>query len=91
MDDFERHLNKRLQEDPEFKKLWEDDAVRREIVGKLVEIRIKNDLTQKELANRLGTSQSAIARIESGKGNPSINFLIKLGQVLGKKLEVNFV
>jgi hypothetical protein len=41
MDDFERHLNKRLQQDPEFKKLWEDDAVRREIVGKLVEIRIK--------------------------------------------------
>lgn len=91
MDDFEKLLNKRLNEDKEFKKLWEEDSPRREIIKNIVALRIEQNLTQKQIAEKLGTSQSAIARIESGKGNPSLNFLIKLGEVFNKKLIVNYV
>jgi DNA-binding XRE family transcriptional regulator len=91
MDDFEKLLNKRLEEDREFKTLWEEDAPRQEIIDKIISLRIEHQLTQKEMAEKLGTSTSAIARIENGKVNPSINFLLKLGKVFNKRLVVNYI
>lgn len=91
MDDFEKLLNQRLEEDGEFKALWEEDAPRREIIDKIISLRIEHQLTQKEMAEKLGTSPTAIARIENGKVNPSINFLLKVGKVFNKRLVVNYI
>jgi DNA-binding XRE family transcriptional regulator len=91
MDDFEKLLNRRLEEDGEFKALWEEDAPRREIIDKIISLRIEHQLTQKEMAEKLGTSPTAIARIENGKVNPSINFLLKVGKVFNKRLVVNYI
>jgi DNA-binding XRE family transcriptional regulator len=91
MDDFEKLLNKRLEEDREFKTLWEEDSPRREIIDKIISLRIEHRLTQKEMAEKLNTSPTAIARIENGKVNPSINFLLKLGKVFNKRLVVNYI
>ena len=91
MDDMEKYLNERLEKDNEFRKIWHEEAVKREIVKMLIEMRIKQGLTQKELAERLETSQSSIARLEGGKGNPTLNFLVKLGKVLNKKLELHYI
>lgn len=91
MDDLEKYLNERLEKDEEFKKIWEEEANKREVVKMLVAMRIKEGLTQKELAQRLHTSQSSIARLESGKGNPTLNFLVKLGKVLNKRLELHYL
>lgn len=38
MDDFEKLLNKRLEEDKDFKKLWEDDAPRKEIIDEIISL-----------------------------------------------------
>ena len=54
-------------------------------------MRIKEGLTQKDLAERLKTSQSSIARLESGNANPTLNFLVKLGKVFNKKIELRYV
>jgi len=86
----ERYLNKRKKEDSEFKDIWEEEQLKREVIRMIIEIRIKKGLTQKQLAERLETSQSAIARLENGRGNPTLGFLLKLGKVLNKKLELNF-
>ncbi|MCL2371365.1 helix-turn-helix domain-containing protein [Candidatus Saccharibacteria bacterium] len=52
-------------------------------VGKLVEsLRIRHGWTQSELASRLGTSQSAVARIENGARNITLDTINQLGQVL---------
>lgn len=91
MDDMEKYLKERMEKDKEFKKIWEEEAVKREVVKMLVEMRIKEGLTQKDLARKLETSQSYIARLESGKGNPTLNFLVRLGRVLNKRLELQYL
>ena len=52
----------------------------------IIEKRLKRGLTQAELARKIGTKQSAIARLESGAYNPSIKFLSKVAGALGAKL-----
>lgn len=58
------------------------------IARKFVQTRIHTGMSQAEFAKRAKTSQSAIARFESGKSNPSINLLHRLAQALGYDLIV---
>ena len=60
------------------------------LISQLIDARIKKGLTQSELAKRVGTKQSAIARIEAGRINPTIAFLEKISQALGKELIIEF-
>jgi DNA-binding XRE family transcriptional regulator len=90
MDDMEKYLNERLETDQQFKKIWQEEEIKRKVIKMIIETRIKEGLTQKQLAEKLETSQSSIARLESGKGNPTLNFLVKLGNVLNKKLELHY-
>lgn len=55
-------------------------------ISQLIEARIKKGMTQKELAQKIGTKQSAVARLESGNTNPSITFLERITSALGSKL-----
>lgn len=79
------------------KELLKDKKVAREyaklkprylLVSQLIEARIKKGLTQKELAQKIGTKQSAIARVESGNANPSIDFIEKITMAMGCELKV---
>lgn len=83
-------LRKELLKDPKFKAEYEKMQPKFEAVSAVIEARIKQGLTQEALARRIKTKQSAIARIESGKVNPSIGFLQKLAEALGKKLIIRF-
>ncbi|MBI3385108.1 helix-turn-helix transcriptional regulator [Candidatus Gottesmanbacteria bacterium] len=58
------------------------------LISKLIEARIKKGLTQKDLAERIGTKQTAIARLESDKSNPTILFLEKIVRGLGMRLSI---
>lgn len=51
-------------------------------------LRLQRGLTQKQLADLMGTKQSSIARLESGNSEPSLSFLRRVVQALGGKLEV---
>ena len=51
--------------------------------------RKEKDLTQEELAKKVGTKKSNISRFESGRYNPSLDFLIKVAGSLGKELQIN--
>ena len=71
----------------EYEALEEEFALASAIIG----ARAHADLTQEELAERMGTSQSAIARLESGRSRPSTTTLTKLAAATGTKLRVSFV
>ncbi len=79
-------LEKELLSDPETKKEYDRLAPRYAVISNLIEARLKRGLTQGELAEKIGTKQSAIARLEGGNVNPSLEFLQKIAQALGSKL-----
>lgn len=61
---------------------------RREIVARLVDERVGRGLTQTEVAARMGTSQSAVARLESGSADVRISTLERYAAALELTLEV---
>ncbi|MFA6297206.1 MAG: helix-turn-helix transcriptional regulator, partial [Candidatus Paceibacterota bacterium] len=71
-------IKKNMLSDPKTKEVY--DALEPEFALKalLLEARAKKGMTQKKLAEKLGTKQSAIARFESGKTNPTFDFINKL-------------
>ena len=83
-------LKKELLKDPKVKAEYDKLQPKFAAVSALIEARIKKGLTQEALAKKIKTKQSAIARIESGNANPSIGFLQKLAEALGKKLVNQF-
>ena len=56
------------------------------IGDRIADLREAQGLTQPELAKKLKTTQSAVARIESGRQNVSADMLKKIGTALGKNL-----
>jgi transcriptional regulator with XRE-family HTH domain len=73
---------------PEVKR--EFDALEQEfaIASELIRARSRAGLSRAELAERMGTSQSAIARLESGRTLPSAKTLIRFAEATGSKVEL---
>ncbi len=61
---------------------------RHEVVRQLRQARKEQHMTQEILAERIGTRKSNISRFESGKYNPSLDFLVKVADALGKQLQI---
>jgi len=60
------------------------------LAKEIIELRIRKKLTQKQLAQQIGTSQPAIARIESGSyKNVSLSFLRRVADALGAVPEIH--
>ena len=60
------------------------------MIQAVIDARVKKGVTQRELAQRIGTKQSVISRLESGRANPSVAFLKKLAEALNSHLEIRF-
>ncbi|MDD2535392.1 MAG: helix-turn-helix transcriptional regulator [Macromonas bipunctata] len=68
---------------PEARKEYEAQAAEFEIARELIAARARADLTQGEVAERMGTTQSVIARLESGKRQPSMRTLQRYAHAIG--------
>ena len=88
--DFNEYLKKALNEDDELKREYDSLQPEYEMIRSLINMRIKYDLTQKELAQKCGVKQSNISRIESGKGNPTLKFLKKIANAMDCDLVIEF-
>ena len=77
--------------DEEFAKAWEESELEYQIKGMLISTKIEKYMTQKELAEKSGVSQSTINRIEKGECMPTLNVLSDLAKGLGKKLRIEMV
>jgi DNA-binding Xre family transcriptional regulator len=81
--DYKDILEEELR-DPEFRRAYEESAEEFAVAKEVIRLRMAKGWTQRELAERAHTSQSAIARLESGNyRNVSLSFLRKLGAALG--------
>ncbi len=83
-------VKNQLLQNAEVKADYEKLKVLYDIKREIIRLRIEQGLSQKELATKVGTRQSAISRLESCEYNPSIEFLNKVAHALGKELEVKF-
>ena len=77
-----------MMKDHGFKKAYDDLELEFTLINAILDQRIKNGVTQKELAERVGTKQSAIARFESGTSNPTLAFVKKLSEALDLRLTI---
>ncbi len=87
---FNDFLNEQLK-DPDFKKEYDSLEVEYDIINQIIKTRLEQNLTQADLAKKVGTAQSNISRLESGNYNPTLEFLEKVANSLGKKLKISFV
>jgi len=81
-------LKARLLADPEVKAEYDALAPEFEISAELVRARLRAGLSQADLAARMGTSQSTIARLEGGLSLPSTKTLLRYAQATGSKVQV---
>lgn len=82
-------IKAKMLEDEEFKVEYERLSPRYEAIRQIIQARKEQNITQAELAKRVGTQKSNISRLESGNYNPSLDFLIKVAESLGKKLSIH--
>lgn len=83
-------VKQQLLQSPEVNIEYEKLQILYDIKREIIKLRLEQGLSQKDLADRIGSKQSAISRLESGDYNPSIEFLNKVAIALGKKLVVTF-
>lgn len=81
-------VKKELMSDQEFREEYEKLKPRYAVISQIIDARKERNMTQEELAKKVGTQKSNISRLESGNYNPSLDFLIKVVHCLGKELEI---
>jgi predicted transcriptional regulator len=86
---YEDFLKQQLK-NPKLRKEYESLEDEFALAKEIIELRIKSKLTQKQLAQQIGTSQPAIARLESGSyRNVSLSFLRRIADALGAVPEIH--
>lgn len=85
------HFRRREADDPEFAAAAQDERDKRALAHRLRELREGAGLSQAEVAERIGTKQPSIARIERGQALPRLEMLQKLARVFGMRVQIEFV
>lgn len=84
-------LKQRFIENPEFREEYEKADAEFRLIEELVLARSKAKLSQAEVARRIGTTQSAIARLEGGGVSPSVSTLQRYAEATGSRLEIKLI
>ena len=85
---FEEDQEKAFARDPELKELFQKQFLKDMLSCQIGDIRKNKNMTQLDLAKKAGTTQSVIARIESGNQNISMKTLQKLIFALDATIEI---
>ena len=75
---------------PEFAKAYHEMEPEMNVIRAIIDARISQNITQKELAERTGIAQTEISRLENGTRNPSVKLLQRLAEGLGMVLNISF-
>lgn len=80
----------RWREDPTYREAHASLEEEFAIAAALIEARASAGLSQEEVADRMQTSQSAVARLEGGKANMSVQTLRRFAEATGTRLKISF-
>ena len=84
-----KNLKSRLLKDPEVRAAYDALGPEFHLAQAIIKRRIAKGMTQAALARKLGTKQSAIARLESGSTNPTVRGLEKIAHALDAQLVIS--
>jgi len=84
-------LKKKWMDDPEVRNAFSEMTPEFEISRGLIAARIEAGLTQEEVAQRMGTTQSVVARLEGGRSLPSMKSLYRYAEATGTKAVFHLV
>ena len=83
-------LHEKWSRDPDYRAAYEKLRPEFALARSLIEARNRAGLTQSELARRMKTTQSVVARLESGRAHPSTKTLEKVARATGTQLRIGF-
>jgi len=90
MSEFKELLAEQMK-DEEFRREYEALEPEFAIMQAMIDARIAEGMTQKELSERSGIAQGDISKMENGNANPSVKTLQRLAAAMGKSLKIEFV
>lgn len=85
-----QEVRKNLLMNNKYRQTFEKMKPEYELANSLIEIRLKKNLSQKNLAEKIGTKQPVISRLETMSAKPSLSILSKISKALDVKLRVYF-
>ncbi len=88
--DFQKYLQENLK-DADFKKHFDEYGKQLEIAYQILQLRKKRKMSQKKLAEKIGTTQSNVARMEAGQQNFTTSTLSKIASAFNCEVKVDFV
>jgi ribosome-binding protein aMBF1 (putative translation factor) len=83
-------LHKKWSKNAAYRKAYDELAPEFVLARAVIDARVTAGLTQEELAQRMDTTQSVIARLESGRTRPSTQTLERLATATGTRLKISF-
>ena len=86
-----KDYKKRALQNPEVKAEYDALQPEYDIIQAMIDARVQQNMTQKDLSAKTGITQADISRIENGTRNPSLSIVKKLAQGLGMQLKLEFV
>ena len=86
--DVNEQIEESRQSNPEFRKAWDESRAEYKLIGEMISLRKKENITQKELAKLTGSNQQAISKIERKEFHPTIKLFSKILDVLGYELKI---
>ena len=78
-------------QNPEVKAEYDALQPEYDIIQTMIDARVQQNMTQKDLSARIGITQADISRTENGTRNPSLNMVKKHAQGLGMQLKLEFI
>ena len=87
---YQKVLAKALK-DPEFKAEYDRLGPEFDIIESIIRKRLEKGMSQTQLAQKMGTRQSALSRLESGNYNPSLLFLKRVAAALDSRVNISLI
>jgi DNA-binding XRE family transcriptional regulator len=81
---------KKKMQNPGFARAYEEIQPEMNVIRAMIDARMSQNLTQKQLSERTGIAQTEISKLENGTRNPSIKLLQRLADGMGMVLNVTF-
>ncbi|MBC8946984.1 helix-turn-helix domain-containing protein [Xenorhabdus indica] len=83
-------LKAKALQDPEVKQAYDELNDEFELINTLLSMRTEAKLTQQQVADRMGTKESNISRLEKGKSNPTLSTLVNYAKACGFQLDFGY-